>query len=85
MLGLFDNPIHLMMVLVVVMLLFGAKRLPEVGRSLGSGLRGFKESVSGEELRGATPELVTESAPPDHGAGDRVGPAGSGVKRPGQV
>jgi sec-independent protein translocase protein TatA len=65
MLGLFDNPIHLLMVLVVVMLLFGAKRLPEVGRSLGSGLRGFKESVSGEELRGATPELVTESAPPD--------------------
>jgi sec-independent protein translocase protein TatA len=65
MLGLFDNPIHLLMVLVVVMLLFGAKRLPEVGRSLGSGLRGFKESVNGDEPRGATPELATDSAPPD--------------------
>lgn len=65
MLGLFDNPIHLLMVLVVVMLLFGAKRLPEVGRSLGAGLRGFKESVSGEEPRGAAAELATESAPPD--------------------
>ena len=48
MLGLFDNPTHILLVLVVVLLLFGAKRLPEVGRSLGSGLRGFKESVSGE-------------------------------------
>jgi Sec-independent protein translocase protein TatA len=27
---------------------FGAKRLPEMGRSLGSGLRGFKESINGE-------------------------------------
>jgi sec-independent protein translocase protein TatA len=49
MLGLFENPVHLLMVLVVVMLLFGAKRLPEVGRSLGSGLRGFKDAVTGEE------------------------------------
>jgi sec-independent protein translocase protein TatA len=48
MLGLLDNPIHLLMLFVVVMLLFGAKRLPEMGRSLGAGLRGFKESVSGE-------------------------------------
>jgi sec-independent protein translocase protein TatA len=54
MLGLFENPIHLLMVLVVVMLLFGAKRLPEVGRSLGSGLRGFKDAINGEdELSGA--------------------------------
>lgn len=49
MLGLFDNPVHLLIVLVVVMLLFGAKRVPEVGRSLGAGLRGFKESVSGRD------------------------------------
>jgi sec-independent protein translocase protein TatA len=47
MLGL-ENPLHIAIVLVVVLLLFGAKRLPEMGRSLGSGLRGFKESISGE-------------------------------------
>ena len=63
MLGLFDNPIHLLMVLVVVMLLFGAKRLPEVGRSLGAGLRGFKESVSGQEPAAVPQELAGESAP----------------------
>ena len=43
-----DNPIHLLFLLVIVLLIFGAKRLPEMGRSLGSGLRGFKESINGE-------------------------------------
>ena len=33
---------------MVVLLVFGAKRLPEMGRSLGSGMRGFKEAISGE-------------------------------------
>ncbi len=48
MLGL-DNPIHIAFVLVLLLLVFGAKRLPEMGRSLGAGLRGFKESISGED------------------------------------
>jgi sec-independent protein translocase protein TatA len=43
-----DNPIHILFLLMIVLLVFGAKRLPEIGRSLGSGLRGFKESISGE-------------------------------------
>jgi sec-independent protein translocase protein TatA len=47
MLGL-ENPLHIAIILLVVMLVFGAKRLPEMGRSLGSGLRGFKESITGE-------------------------------------
>jgi sec-independent protein translocase protein TatA len=33
---------------VVLLLLFGAKRLPEIGRSLGTGMREFKQSVTGE-------------------------------------
>jgi sec-independent protein translocase protein TatA len=48
MIGL-DNPLHIAILLLVVLLIFGAKRLPEMGRSLGSGLRGFKESVTGEQ------------------------------------
>ena len=44
----FDNPIHIAFILVLLLLVFGAKRLPEMGRSLGTGLRGFKESISGE-------------------------------------
>jgi sec-independent protein translocase protein TatA len=47
MLGL-DNPIHILFILILLLLVFGAKRLPEMGRSLGTGLRGFKESISGD-------------------------------------
>ncbi|HWH11846.1 MAG TPA: twin-arginine translocase TatA/TatE family subunit [Solirubrobacteraceae bacterium] len=42
-----DNPLHVVILLVVLLLVFGAKRLPELGRSLGEGMRGFKDSVSG--------------------------------------
>jgi sec-independent protein translocase protein TatA len=47
MMGL-DNPVHLAFLFMLLLLVFGAKRLPELGRSLGAGLRGFKESISGE-------------------------------------
>jgi len=47
MMGL-DNPLHIAFLLLIVLLVFGAKRLPEMGHSLGAGLRGFKDSLSGE-------------------------------------
>ncbi len=43
-----ENPLHLLIVMVVVLLVFGAKRLPDMGRSMGEGMRGFKEAISGE-------------------------------------
>jgi len=46
-----DNPIHIAFLLILLLLVFGAKRLPEMGRSLGSGMRGFKESLSGEDVQ----------------------------------
>jgi sec-independent protein translocase protein TatA len=58
MLGL-ENPLHIAILVVVVMLVFGAKRLPEMGRSLGSGLRGFKDSISGD------PSPAPEPAAPE--------------------
>jgi len=39
------EPLHILIVLIVVFLLFGAKRLPELGKSLGSGIREFKKST----------------------------------------
>ncbi|HEX4035268.1 MAG TPA: twin-arginine translocase TatA/TatE family subunit [Solirubrobacteraceae bacterium] len=42
-----DNPLHILILLVVVLLVFGAKRLPDIGRSLGEGMRGFKDSIQG--------------------------------------
>ena len=38
---------ELIIILVIVLVLFGAKRLPELGRSLGGGMREFKDSVTG--------------------------------------
>jgi sec-independent protein translocase protein TatA len=49
----FDNPIHLLFLGVLLLLVFGARRLPEMGRSLGSGMRGFKDSLSGEPVQPA--------------------------------
>jgi sec-independent protein translocase protein TatA len=43
------TPGHVMVLLVVVLALFGTKRLPELGRSLGSGLRGFRQSLDGRD------------------------------------
>jgi sec-independent protein translocase protein TatA len=60
MLGL-DNPIHILFLLVLLLLVFGAKRLPEMGRSLGTGLRGFKETLSGDS--GATELVQTQDGP----------------------
>jgi sec-independent protein translocase protein TatA len=43
-----DNPVHIALIVVLLLLLFGAKRLPEIGRSLGTGMREFKQSISGD-------------------------------------
>jgi sec-independent protein translocase protein TatA len=54
-----DNPIHIAFLLILLLLVFGAKRLPEMGRSLGSGMRGFKDSLSGEVQPTQTPQQQT--------------------------
>jgi sec-independent protein translocase protein TatA len=54
-----DNPLHIAALVVLVLLVFGARRLPEIGRSLGSGMREFKEAVTGESKSPATPTLGT--------------------------
>ncbi|MEQ8833722.1 MAG: twin-arginine translocase TatA/TatE family subunit [Miltoncostaeaceae bacterium] len=43
------GPTEIIIVLVIVLLLFGAKRIPEIARSLGSGAREFKEGVQGKD------------------------------------
>jgi sec-independent protein translocase protein TatA len=43
-----DNPLHIAFLVVILLLVFGARRLPEIGRSLGGGMREFKDSISGE-------------------------------------
>jgi TatA/E family protein of Tat protein translocase len=53
---------ELLILLVVLLLIFGAKRLPEMGRSLGKGMREFKDSVTGVEESLTT--STTQPAPP---------------------
>jgi sec-independent protein translocase protein TatA len=43
------GPGEIVLLLLLALLLFGAKRLPEIGRSLGKGMREFKDSVSGKD------------------------------------
>jgi sec-independent protein translocase protein TatA len=62
---------ELLILLVVVLLVFGPKRLPEMGRSLGKGMREFKDSVTGKDdqpaaLPSATETMTTVSPTPTH-------------------
>jgi sec-independent protein translocase protein TatA len=62
-----DNPIHIAVIVVLLLLLFGAKRLPEIGRSLGSGMREFKQAVTGDggaTQGGAQPTLTPAAQQP---------------------
>jgi len=56
------NPTHLVLLLGIALLLFGAKRLPEIGRSLGSGMREFKDSVTHQA---AIPETTSSETTPN--------------------
>lgn len=56
------GPMEIVLLLVLALLLFGAKRLPEIGRSLGTGMREFKNSVSG--VSGLTGSTEDDDPPP---------------------
>jgi sec-independent protein translocase protein TatA len=51
------TPTHLIIVLVIALLIFGPRKLPELGKGLGEGLRGFKEGIKGN------PETPKQDAP----------------------
>jgi sec-independent protein translocase protein TatA len=60
------QPWHLIVLAVVAFLLFGAKRLPELGKGLGEGLKGFKEGIRGgsDPVPPAPPVQQSAAAPP---------------------
>lgn len=65
---------EIMLIMVVVLLLFGAKRLPEVGSSIGKGIREFKRSLSdtqdaimGDDAQRNLPPRQVDNAPPAQG------------------
>lgn len=56
---------ELIIILVIVLILFGAKRVPELGRSLGTGMREFKDSVTGKDKEGGEPQELPAPTPAD--------------------
>jgi sec-independent protein translocase protein TatA len=62
-----ESPFHWLVLAIVALIVFGPKRLPELGRSLGSGLRGFREALSGlgEGEPDETAATRPDAAPPD--------------------
>jgi sec-independent protein translocase protein TatA len=49
------QPMHLLVILFIALLVFGPKKLPELGKGLGEGIRSFKESMNGKD-QAATPK-----------------------------
>ena len=58
------SPIQLIIVLIIALVVLGPKRLPEVGRSLGKGIREFKDSVSGHDREDEAPKPAATIEPP---------------------
>ncbi len=58
MLGDLFQPMHLLVIFVIALLIFGPRKLPELGKGLGEGLRGFKEGI-----KGITDPPKTETTP----------------------
>ncbi|MFC5861373.1 twin-arginine translocase TatA/TatE family subunit [Acidicapsa dinghuensis] len=58
------QPTHLLVLGVVVFLLFGAKRLPELGKGLGEGLKGFKDGIKGGSDPAPAPPVQQQNAAP---------------------
>jgi sec-independent protein translocase protein TatA len=60
------QPTHLLIIAVILLVLFGGKKLPELGKGLGEGLRGFKEGMKGvaddHDKPGETAHTVTPKA-----------------------
>ncbi len=59
--GLFQ-PMHLIMIAGIALLVLGPRKLPELGKGLGEGIRGFKSAMAGKE-EGKSDSLTSDSTP----------------------
>ncbi len=60
---MFESPVHWMVVAVVILILFGGRKIPEVMRGLGEGIRNFKEGMSGSSHTPAPPAQTPAATP----------------------
>lgn len=68
------SPVQLILVLAIVLVVFGAKRLPEMARNLGSSAREFRTAVTGghDDAAGATTAAAAAQEPAPAAAGPRI-------------
>jgi len=78
-----DNPVHLLFIAVVALVVLGPKRLPELTRALGHGIREFREAINQETAQAPVAQPVATAAPPEAPAAAPP-PAGEPVD-PGQA
>jgi TatA/E family protein of Tat protein translocase len=85
------QPTHLLFILVIALLVLGPKRLPEVGKSLGRGLRDFRQAISGDDRDDEptdfmgnlmAPETPTTPAPAPEATAQAAPTAGQTVSVP---
>jgi sec-independent protein translocase protein TatA len=76
--GLFFGPTEWLLIFIVVLLLFGGKKIPEVMKGLGSGIRSFKDAVKDDEespkpgssSEKAKPDIISEDSEPKSPSGN---------------
>ncbi len=61
--GLFQ-PMHILVIFGIALLVFGPKKLPELGKGIGEGIRGFKAAIKADE---AKPAAAVSVVPSEHG------------------
>ena len=67
-----ENPVHLLFIAIVALVVLGPRRLPELARALGKGIREFRESISAEaEPEAAAPEQEAPTEARDPVRSDR--------------
>ena len=74
------GPPEIIIILIVLLLVFGARRLPEMGRSLGKGMREFKDGLSGDEDKSPPPTAALPSSTAAETPADADPDAGSTEK-----
>jgi len=61
--GLFQ-PMHLLLILLIALLIFGPKKLPEIGKGLGDAIRAFRDGIGSDKSKSENPSEESKPAPP---------------------
>ena len=68
---MWDSPMHLLIVAIVILVLFGGRKIPELMRGLGEGVRGFKEGMSGAQASSTPPPPPPAAVPAEKPAEEK--------------